>query len=32
MMAESFADPASATGLAVSVTVAAARPAYLVFK
>jgi hypothetical protein len=31
-MAESFTVPASATGLELSVTVAAARPAYLVFK
>jgi len=32
MMAESFTVPGSATGLKVSVTVTAARPAYLVFK
>lgn len=31
-MAESFTVPASATGLTLSVTVAAARPEYLVFK
>jgi hypothetical protein len=32
MMAESFMVPVSATGLEVTVTVAAARPAYLVLK